>query len=413
MTETIAPPPLSASPLTDDRIARRNAVLLSISQAIYGSSAFVMIATGGLVGYELASDKGLATLPISAYVVGTACATFPASLYMRRVGRKWGFITGALFGFASGAMAVAAILMHSFALLVLALFVGGAYQAFAQFYRFAAADRASAGFMPKAVSWVMVGGIAGAFIGPAVVISAKDIIPGGVFAGCYAATMALTLLAMGFLWFIDIPRDNPDDHKKPARPLAVIARQPRLIIAVACGMLSYAMMNLVMTAAPLAMVGDGHSVDDAAFAIQWHVLGMFVPSFFTGALIARFGKEAIISVGMILLAGCGIVALMGVELYNYMGALVLLGLGWNFGFIGATTMVTKCYHAGEKAKVQGLNDFLVFSTVAVASLSSGKMLHVAGWQTINMVLFPLVLLALALVAWLRLAGHHERVRPVR
>jgi len=412
MTDTIAPPPLAvgSAPLIDDRIARRNAVLLGICQAIYGSGAFVMITTGGLVGYDLASDKGLATLPISAYVVGTACATFPASMYMRRVGRKWGFLTGALFGIAGGGLAVAAILAHSFALMVFALFVGGAYQAFAQFYRFAAADRASAGFMPKAVSWVMLGGVAGAFIGPGLVVSAKGLIPGALFAGCYAATMGLTLLAMGVLWLIDIPRENPAHHSEPARPLRIILCQPRLIIAMACGMLSYAMMNLVMTAAPLAMVRDGHTVNQAAFAIQWHVLGMFVPSFFTGTLIARYGKETIISVGMGLLALCGVVALMGAHLQNYIGALMLLGLGWNFSFIGATTMVTECYHAGEKAKVQGLNDFLVFSTVAVASLSSGKLLHIAGWQTINMALFPLVLLALALVAWLRWAGHEECVR---
>ncbi len=413
MSEIVDPPSTAPDSLApshvDDQKARRNALLLSLAQAIYGSTAFVLITTSGLVGYALAPDPGWATLPVSTYVIGTACATFPASLFMRRVGRRIGFLTGAGFGFVGATLATAAIVADSFGLFLVATFISGGYQAFSQFYRFAAADTASAAFLPKAVSWVMVGGIAAAFVGPLVVVGTKEAIAGHLFAGCFMAIMALSLAAMAVLSFIDIPREREEGRDDPARPLPVLLRQPRLVVAIFCGMLSYAMMTLVMTAAPLAMVGGGIAVGTAAFAIQWHVLGMYVPSFFTGSLIARFGKEAIIAAGMGLLAGCGLVALSGEGLWHYLVALVLLGVGWNFGFIGATTMVTECARPGERAKVQGINDLLVFSTVAVASLSSGQILHLAGWTMVILALFPLAALTLALVVGAWMAGPRRKV----
>ncbi len=388
----------------DDGRAKKNVLILFIAQALYGGGTSIMITLGGLVGHQLAVDKGLATLPITTFVLGTALMTVPASMYMKLVGRRLGFMTGAAFGVASGALATYAIFQNSFWLFCLGTFLGGTYQASSMYYRFAATDTASDGFKAKAISWVLAGGIVAAFLGPQLVIYTKALFSPVLFAGSYASATMLSLLALAVVSFIDIPKPSAEQHLEAARPLGTIMRQPRLLIAMFCGMVSFGIMNFVMTATPLAMVACGLTVDDAAFVIQWHIVAMFAPSFFTGHLINKFGKERVIGLGLILLAGCGVVALSGIDLTHFWFALVLLGLGWNFGFVGATALVTDCYRPSERNKVQAANDLCVFGMVAFASFSSGKLLHLVGWDAVAGGLFPFVALAFLLIGWLYLQG---------
>ncbi len=392
----------------DDRLALRNTRLLSFAQALYGSAVAVLMTTGGLVGHMLADDKALATLPISTFVIGTASLTVPASLFMRRVGRRTGFMVGTLCGVVGCTLAAYAILIQSFALFTLSTFLVGGYQSFALYYRFAATDTASPGFRPKAIAYVLAGGVVAAIFGPQVVIWTKDLLAPVLFAGCFVAAAGLSLVATVIVSFVDIPKP-PSSGGGSGRPLAVILRQPRLIVAVFCGMTSYAMMNLVMTASPLAMVQCGFGVDAAAHVIQWHIVAMYLPSFFTGHLIARWGKEPIIAAGLLMLGGCGLVALAGIELHHFGIALVLLGIGWNFGFVGATALVTDCYEPSERNKVQAVNDFSVFAMVALSSLSSGSLLHHFGWDAVALAVFPVVGIALASVFALGLASRRARM----
>ncbi|MBO9418656.1 MFS transporter [Labrenzia sp. R4_2] len=389
----------------DDRLAKRNAVLLALAQALGGASASIVITTGSLVGYMmLDEDKALATVPVSAMVLGTAFGTIPAGIIMRRFGRRAGFMGSAMVGVASGLLAAYAVLLNHFLLFSFACGLGGFAGAFVQQYRFAAADTASDAFKPKAISWVLAGGVLAGVVGPQTVIATKDMFAPILFAGTYVAQAGLALIAMFLLAFIKIPKPPRQSHKQAGgRPLAQIMKQPRFIVAAACGICSYALMSLVMTATPLAMIGCGLSETDAALGIQWHVLAMFGPSFFTGSLIARFGKERIVSIGLALLAGCAVVALMGLELAHFWTALILLGLGWNFGFIGATAMLTDTYRPEERNLVQAVNDFLVFGFVAAASFSSGALLNAFGWATVNILVFPFVVLCIGLLIWLALA----------
>lgn len=396
---------LAVSPdeFVDDALARRNALLLAAAQALYVCSTIILITSAGLLGAMLADDKGLATLPVSTFVIGTALTTVPASLFMRRVGRRVGFLGGALLGLLSALLAIYAIIARDFWLFSLATAFNGAYQAFAQYYRFAAADTASDAFKAKAISWVLIGGILSAFLGPLIIMATKDMFAPVLFIGTYAASAGLAVVAMGVLSFVNIPHRRAEPGDDAGRPLAVLIRQPRLLIAIVCGMMSFGMMNLVMTATPLAMVDCGHTINDAAWVIQWHVLAMYVPSFFTGNLINRFGAERIVAVGMALLAGSGLAALAGLGFAHFAVALILLGVGWNFGFVGATTMVTDCYYPVEKNRVQAVNDLAIFVTVAAASLSSGKLLDAIGWEAVNLALFPMVALVLAMLLWTGLA----------
>ncbi|KZM48899.1 MFS transporter [Labrenzia sp. OB1] len=389
----------------DDRLAKRNALLLGLAQAIGGASASIVIATGPLVGYMmLETDKSLATLPVSAMVLGTAFGTIPAGIIMRRYGRRAGFMGAALLGALSGLLASYAVFEDLFLLFALACCLGGLAGAFVQQYRFAAADTASDAFKPKAISWVLAGGVLAGVVGPQTVIATKDLFEPILFAGTYLAQAGLALIALCLLAFIKIPIPPRRTHAQAGgRPLRVIMAQPRFLVAVACGICSYALMSLVMTATPLAMIACGLTETDAALGIQWHVLAMFGPSFFTGNLIARFGKERIVSIGLALLAGCAVIALTGVELSHFWTALVLLGLGWNFGFIGATAMLTDTYRPEERNLVQAVNDFMVFGFVAAASFSSGALLNIYGWNTVNILVFPFVVLCLGLLGWLVLA----------
>jgi MFS family permease len=319
---------------------------------------------------------------------------------MSRIGRQAGFIIGGVVSALGGAVCCFAVLQANFPLLVLGFAIIGAANAFTQQYRFAAADSGSPQVRAKAISWVLAGGVASGIIGPQAVIFTKHLFDPIPFAGGFLSIVFLSGVGILVLFALSgaARRPAPVATRAGGRPLREIIRQPRFIISLICAIGSYGLMTLVMTAAPLAMVGCGLSQDDAALGIQWHVLAMFGPSFFTGALIARFGAETIVGAGLVLLAACAVVALLGLDVLHFWGALVLVGLGWNFGFIGATTMLTETYRPEERSKVQGFNDFVLFSFVAVASFSSGQLYATVGWAMINVVVFPVVAIcALALI----------------
>lgn len=398
---------------TQDRRAKKNAVIFAFAQAMYGCQAVMLITSGGLIGKALADDPGWATLPISAFVFGTMLTALPASLYMKLVGRKVGFLTGAACGGFSALWGLYAIFIQDFWMFTGAMMLTGSYQAFAMLYRFAAADLASPEFKAKAISWVTIGGLASGVIGPLVFIMTKDLLGPILFGGAFVMAALMAVISAVALLFLDRPDGEPSELDEAPRPLSVILRQPPMIVAVVCAMMSYGMMNLVMTATPLAMVGCGFSVDTAALVIQWHVLAMYLPSFFTGSLINRFGAQKIIATGMALLGLAGVASLAGLHLANFGIGLVLLGIGWNFSFVGATAMLTGYYRPSEKNVVQGINDFCVFATVALASLSSGKLLHLIGWNAVNIALYPMIAIALGLLLWLALGFRHPQVPSSR
>ncbi len=392
----------------DDGLARRNAMVLSVAQALAGGNNTVIVSTASIVGAVLAPDKGLATLPITAMVMGMWFGTLPVGWLARRFGRRFALQSGSVFGILSGVISYSAVTSGQFWLLLLGTFCGGLYAAAHQSYRFAAADTASEAFRPKVVSWVLAGGVFAAIIGPQLVIFTKDLMPPYMFAASYLGQSVCALIAAAVLLFVKIP-PLPAKRADNARPLGQIVRNPRFIVAVACGMASYTMMNIIMTSAPLAMVGCGHSVTDATLGIQWHVLAMYAPSFITGGLIVRFGIERITGIGLALIALAAVVGIAGVTVAHFWTTLVLLGVGWNLAFIGATNMVTQCHQPAERNKVQAFNDFLIFGSMAVSSFSSGQMLEYLGWQAINEVIFPTIFVAGALLAWL---AARKRVAPV-
>ena len=384
-----------------DRLARRNAIVLALAQAFAGAQATIVFAAGGLAGYYLlGDDKSLATLPPSSFLIGTAIGTMPAALLMRRIGRRPGFLFGVFLGMLGGLLSMQAVLSGHFWMLCLGTGLSGIAASFGQQFRFAAADTASDDFKPKAISWVMAGGIAAGILGPQTSIIFRDYFDPIPFAGAFLGQALLLCMAFVILLFLRIPKQPSVSETGGGRPVLTIIRQPRFIISALCAITSYAIMSFVMTAAPLAMVACNYSPTDAAHGIQWHVMAMFGPSFFTGHLIARYGKETIVSAGLVLLFGCAVVALSGVDLAHFFVALILLGLGWNFGFIGATAMVTECYRPEERAKVQGVNDFLVFGFVSCASLMSGKFLAWFGWEAINWTVIPFVVLCFGMLVWL-------------
>jgi predicted MFS family arabinose efflux permease len=383
----------------DDSKARRNAMILAGSQAIFGATSTALVVTAGLVGSQLAPSVSWATLPMSLSIVGTALTTFPISMMMRRLGRRTGFVLCALAGAAGAAIGAYAIFQRSFTLFLVGCLVSGIYQASASYYRFAAADTASPAFRPKAISWVMTGGILAALVGTFMVMATTNLFAPVTFAGTWVAMSALALAGAGILLFIDIPLTQKHDAPS-GRPLGIIARQPRYIVAAMTAMLAFGIMVLVMTATPVAMLGCGFSVKDSSWVIQWHALAMFVPSFFTGSLITRFGAEKISAIGMLLLVAAAVSGLLGIHFENFAIGLMLLGLGWNFGYIGGTTMLTETYAPEEKNKAQGLNDLLVFTTTAVTSLLAGKLLAGFGWAGVNVAVFPMVVLALVMIVWL-------------
>ena len=388
-----------------EKEARRTALILAAAQSVVGAAAPVSISMGALTGsYLLGADKSLATAPVTGYNLGVALGALPAAWLMHRIGRRYGFMSGAMITAIGGALATVAIFQASFWFFAAALVFVGTGGSFVQQYRFAAADNAPHAFKPKAISWVLGGGVFAAIIGPQMVIFTRDAFAPVSFAGAYAGIIALGLLGVLVLSLLRLPRDQVSDptvlEDAPARPLSVIMRQPRFAVALVCAIGSYALMSFVMTGAPLAMVGCGFTPDEATLGISWHVMAMFAPSFFTGRLIARFGKETIVATGMVLLIGCAIVALSGIALWQFWLALILLGVGWNFGFIGATAMVAETYTAAEKNKVQGAHDFMLFGTVAFASLMSGQVYNAGGWDMLNWIIFPVVLFCLVALGFL-------------
>lgn len=387
---------------TDPR-ARRNALVLAISQAVVGSATPVSISLGALAGhFLLGPDKSLATAPVTAQNLGLALGTLPAAWLMRSFGRKVGFHGGTFVTGLAGLIATLALFRGSFWLFAAGMALVGIGAAFVQQYRFAAADSAPIEDKPKAISMVLAGGVFSAIVGPQTVIWTRDLFAPVMFAGAFAAIIVLAMFGAFVLTFLDLPKEEAAHaaSESTGRPLSVIVSQPRFIVAMVSGVSSYALMSFVMTGAPLAMVGCGFTPDEATLGISWHVLAMFAPSFFTGHLIARFGKEAIVAVGLVLLAGSGLVALSGLQLWQFWGSLILLGVGWNFAFIGATSMVADCYAPAEKNKVQGIHDFILFSIVAFSSLMSGWIYNTHGWAMLNWVIFPFVMISLIAVGYL-------------
>ncbi|HWM81661.1 MAG TPA: MFS transporter [Pseudolabrys sp.] len=391
----------------DDALARRNARILAVAQALAGANNTVIVATTAIIGAVIAPDKGLATLPITMMVIGMWAGTLPIGYLARHYGRRFALQSGSVFGVLSGLISCFAVLQGSFTMLLVGTFCGGLYAAAHQSYRFAAADTASEAFRPKAVSWVLAGGIFAGILGSQLVIFTKDLWPPYLFAATFIAQSLAALLAAGVLAFVRIPKLAAHEIQEESRSLLVMLRMPRFAVAVICGVVAYATMNFMMTSAPLAMVDCGHSVTDASLGIQWHVMAMYGPSFFTGALIVRFGVVPIIGGGIALLLAAAVVGLSGLTVGHFWFALILLGVGWNFAFVGATTMVTACHRPAERNKVQAFNDFLVFGSMALASLASGQVLATLGWTFVNEVFFPVTLFAAATLLWLAM---RERVR---
>jgi MFS family permease len=399
----------SAELAQGDRLARRNAVVLAVAQALAGGNNVLMIATGSIVGAMLAPDRGLATLPISIYVLGMWMGTLPIGALARRFGRRAAFEIGTVFGVLTGVVCCVAVLNASFLLFCTGALLSGFYAAAHQAYRFAAADTASEAFRPKAISWVMIGGIFGGIVGPQLVIATKDLWQPHLFAATYLAQAGLALVSAAVLTLVKSPTPVWQASGAGGRPLGEIVRQPRFIVAVICGVASYAMMNMVMTSAPLAMVECAHPAADAMLGIQWHVIGMFGPSFVTGSLIVRFGVERMVLTGLSLIVASALISVSGTTLWHFWIGLFLLGVGWNFAFVGATTMVTQCHRPSERTQVQAFNDFLVFGSMAVGSFSSGKVLASFGWTAVNEVVFPVVLTAGALLLWSMLRARARTV----
>jgi predicted MFS family arabinose efflux permease len=391
----------------DDHLARRNALVLAVTQALAGGNSTVLVATAGIVGTMLAPDKSLATLPISIYVLGMWMGTLPLGALARRLGRRNALQIGTVCGVLTGLICCLAVLQGSFLLFNVGAVFSGFYASAHQSYRFAAADTASEAFRPKAIAWVLFGGVVAAVVGAQLVIATQDLWPPYLFAATYIGQSTLALISAGVLMFTNIPKPPPRSATGDGRPLGEIAKQPRFVVAVACGVAAYSTMNLLMTSAPLAMVMCNHSVTDATLGLQWHVLGMYAPSFATGALISRFGLERITGAGLVLIIVAAVIGIAGISLWHFWAALALLGVGWNFAFIGATTMVTHCHRPNERNKVQAFNDFLVFGSMAISSFTSGALLVSFGWSMVNEVAFPVVLAATALLVWGALRGRRQ------
>src|SRR4030088_778484 len=382
--------------IAGDARARSNVVRLAAAQALTGANSAVIFAPGSIVGATLAPDISLGTVPLSMYWLGLAAGPLPSGAISRAYGRRVAFIVGTGCGVLTGLLGAFAILRGSFVLFCGATFLGGLYGAVSQSYRFAAGEGASAGYRPKAGPWVMAGGVFAGVLGPQLVQWTMDVWPPYLFAFSFVAQAVVAVVAMIVLSGVDAPKPAPSDLHG-GRPLFKIARQPRFIAAALCGVISYPMMNLVMTSAPLAMKMCGLSVSDSNFGIQWHIVAMYGPSFFTGSLIARFGAPKIVAIGLSLEAVGAMVGLSGITAMHFWATLIVLGVGWNFGFVGASALVLETHRPQERNKVQAFNDFLVFGMMAVGSFSSGQLLASYGWSAVNLVVFPPVLLGLTVL----------------
>ena len=375
-------------------------LLLSICFSLSASTSSLSVSASSIVGFQIAENKALATFPLTFHLLGTMLAGIPASMLMKFIGRRYGFLIGTGIGTFGAASASLAIIYSSFPFFCLSIFCLGILNGFAQLYRFTAVEVSSIELRTKAVSYVMLGGIAAGFIGPAIAAEGKDYIENAQFAGSYLSIILLYFFIVIILMRIRLPQPSVEEQTGDTRPLKVIFMQPKFIVSVLSAMIGYGVMAMIMTATPLAMTkGNGYPFSDAAFIIQWHALGMFAPSFITGSLIKRFGAVQIIFTGILLNFICIAINISGTELINYWSALVLLGVGWNFMFVAGTTMVTETYQPAEKAIVQGVNDFLVFGTAALCSLLSGVLQTSFGWETVNLSTIPLLLIVLVSLFW--------------
>jgi MFS family permease len=390
----------------DDKRAKRTVFILVLAQALIGAQMPMIFTIGGLAGQSLASNACFATLPISLIVLGSMLTATPMSAIMQKYGRRAGFLLGAAGGALGGIVGAYGLYTASFPIFLLGSLLTGVYMSAHGFYRFAASDTASEAFRPKAISYVMAGGLAAAVVGPQLVKVTSDlmVVP---FMGTYAAVIGLNIIGSILFLFLDIPLpEAPKGEQPKGRSRWELIKTPRIAVAVICATVSYALMNLMMTSTPLAVVGCGFTQDSAADVVTAHVLAMFAPSFFTGHLIARFGVEKIVGVGLAILAGAGAVALQGVNIENFFIALILLGVGWNFGFIGATAMLAGAHEPHERGRMQGLNDLIVFGGVTVASLASGGLMNCSGgdaqtgWTAVNLAMGPFLVLAGGALIWL-------------
>jgi MFS family permease len=390
----------------DDRRAWRNVAVLVAAQAILGSQITMIFVIGGLAGQQLAPNPCLATLPISLIVLGSMTTAPWLSALMQRKGRRFGFVVGSLGGLIGSGIAAWGLFVGDFWMLVAGSYLTGTYMSAQGFYRFAATDTASDAFKPKAISYVMAGGLLSALIGPQLVKVTADysVVP---FLGTYLMAMAINVVGIWLFLLLDIPKPPAPAAGAPrGRGVIELLSTPTIAVAVICGTVSYALMNLVMTSTPLAVVGCGFTTGNASDIVSAHVLAMFAPSFVTGHIIARFGPERVVGAGLFILAAAGAVALQGVELANFFVALVLLGIGWNFGFIGATAMLSRTHSPEERGRIQGMNDAIVFGGVAFASLASGGLMNctggspVEGWNAVNLAMAPFLALAGGALIWL-------------
>ena len=398
--------------MTDHRREKRNVFLLAVCQMLLGSGRTLIIITVPVIGYTFAPDKALATLPTALVIVGTAITTFPASIYMGRVGRKAGFILGTLIGTGGGVVCVAAVIFSDFWLLCLGTLVFGAFTGFAQHYRFAAADAAAKEFRSTAISLVLAGGVIASLRGAGLAKVGKDLIASDEFLGAYVFLVASTLLSAAVLMFLDIPKLTPSQAAETRRPLTKIMCQPVFIVATMAALVGQGTMNLLMTATPIAMVFEcGLSFDESAFVIASHGVGMFAPAFFTGNLIKRFGEMRIISIGFALQIACVLTALSGIGVTQFWWSMVLLGIGWNFVFTGGSSLLLQAHNAAERAKTQGAMNFLIYTFVAIASLSSGALLHYLSWAWVNILALPLIAVALTGTLWYAARVRSAEARP--
>jgi MFS family permease len=387
--------------------AKRNVLILAACQTLYMSGTTLMISTSPLIGQQLAPDPQWATVPLAAHHCGVMAATIPASQIMRFIGRRNGFMMATLFGMVGAAIAGSAILHAWFWVFCLGVFVVGWFNGFAVFYRFAAADISTPEFRPKAISWVLTGGLFAALLGPQLANVTKDLLSPVLYAGSYFAMIGLYVTNLILVSFVRIPRLTAAERSTSGRPLLQILAQPKCFVAMITAFVSYGVMSLLMTSTPLAMIACGFQFSDSAMVISAHVIGMFAPSFFTGNLISRHGPLKIILIGVIINVICVGVDLAGVHIANFAIGLFLLGVGWNFMFIGATTLLTEVHSPSERAKIQGFNDFLIFGTITMAAVSSGNLLHFFGWQIVNYGVLPFLVAVLLLVLWLVRSPHNK------
>ena len=382
-------------------LEKRNVLILASTQALFQTASVMVITLSGIVGWMLATDKSLATLPIAMMMVAAAATMIPASLFMQRYSRKTGFLLGATLGGLGGLLAATAIWQQNFPLFVVANMLVGSYQAFAQYYRFAAADAASADFKSRAISLVIAGGVVAAIAGPTLVKLTQNVgtVPSAL---TYLSMVVLSIISIVLLSRLNLPVISAAEIKGTPRHMLEIMKQPVFLTALAGSTIGFSVMLLVMTATPLAMQLCGQSINSAATVIQWHVLGMFAPSFFTGNLIRRFGVLTIMSIGVALLFGHVMIALSGIEYLHFLSGLILLGMGWNFLFIGGTTLLTEAYQPSERAKVQAAHDFLMYIGITIATFSSGSLLNAFGWQAVNLSVLPALAFALLMIVFLLL-----------